>query len=75
MKTPKNQTSNSDDIKIKKRISFTTNTAFLLNAWFQERTTLWKKVREWLLERHENHWNKKNNSIVKITLEIPEVEE
>ena len=53
------------------KITFNTNTAWLLNMWFTDKKSfLYKKEREWIEQIHENHWKGRNDSVVKVTFEI-----
>jgi hypothetical protein len=47
-----------------------TNTAFLLNAWFQKDTTMWLDVRKYIEKLHNAHIDKNKCCFVKVTFEL-----
>lgn len=57
------------EVETKEIIKLQTNTAFLLNDWFKE-PTIWKKVREFIEEKHEEHWNGLNDGFVEVTFKF-----
>ena len=53
-----------------KQKTLTTNTAFLLNMWFQENSIMFEPMREFIQKAHKEHWKKKNSGKVKVTFKI-----
>lgn len=64
---------------MQKQISFKTNTAFLLNTFCQEglENTVFgqKKIKDWLNDRHEDHWKGRCDSTIIVTYKIKKVNE
>ena len=46
-----------------------TNTAYLLNTWFPK-NTMWKGVRGFIRNAHNEHWEHKNTGLVEVRFRI-----
>lgn len=60
--------SDTDQLKRKERkqITMTTNTAFLLNTWFPDKSEMWKEVKDFIELKHPKR------NFIKVTFkEVP----
>ena len=47
-----------------------TNTAYLLNTWFPEDSTMWKGVRKFISDAHKEHWKGMGSNFVEVTFKL-----
>ena len=52
------------------KINMNTNTAYLLNTWFNDKHCLWKDVKKFIKQKHEEAWNVSGDFNVKVTFEV-----
>ena len=50
-----------------RKITITTNTAYLLNTWFQDKTFMFPTVKPFLEQIHKEMWKTKNDGFIEVT--------